>query len=137
MGGAPSRLRRTDDGAWSATRRSINDPTPVDVDLPELAGALDCDLALCPVTNTMPVLREGVLAASLHGEPRSVELTVAWVDVPSLTVIASRQRYDAGTPVAGIGAQLRFASDDFVEYIEVDGEGIVVSYPSIGHRLLG
>ncbi|WVG06443.1 putative glycolipid-binding domain-containing protein [Streptomyces iakyrus] len=28
--------------------------------LPDVDGALDCDLGLCPLTNTMPVLRYGL-----------------------------------------------------------------------------
>src|SRR5688500_16451898 len=51
--GALRRLHvvREPDGNWRADNRP----------LPELDDALDCDLGLCPLTNTMPVLRDGLL----------------------------------------------------------------------------
>ncbi|HEY4025151.1 MAG TPA: putative glycolipid-binding domain-containing protein, partial [Candidatus Dormibacteraeota bacterium] len=49
--------------------------------LPQLDGALDCDLAYCCLTNTMPVLRN-----RLHGRSGSANLLVAWVSVPDLSV---------------------------------------------------
>ncbi len=61
---------------------------------------------------------------------------MAWVAVPELIVTASPQSYDAGTTIAGGGAQIRFASGGFVEHIEVDADGVVVSYPSIGNQLV-
>src|SRR4051812_43182843 len=44
-------LIRNADGSWSAN----GDPVG------EVEGALDCDLANCPLTNTMPVLRDRLL----------------------------------------------------------------------------
>lgn len=130
-------LRRHQNRGWSATRCSWQDPSRwFEIELPDLDGALDCDLGLCPVTNTMPVRREGILAASQRHEPRYAELLMAWVAVPELIVTASPQRYDAGTPIAGGGAQIRFASGGFVEHIEVDADGVVVSYPSIGNQMV-
>ena len=55
---------------------------------PALAGALDCDLGLSPLTNAMPVHRH-----RLDREPGSAEFVMAWVSVPDLAVHAARQRY--------------------------------------------
>lgn len=109
-------LRRSEAGRWTA-----------DVELPDLAGALDCDLGLSPLTNTMPVLRNGLLEP---GEP--VEIVAAWVSVPDLTVHASPQRY---VPL-GDGV-VRFESLDgpFTADIVFDAEGFVVDYPGIARRL--
>jgi hypothetical protein len=85
----------------------------------------------------MPVLREDLIEASRRGEQRRVELTMAWVAVPELDVMSSAQRYDAGVPVVAGGAQIRFEAGSFHEHIEVDADGLVVSYPSIGRRLAG
>jgi hypothetical protein len=109
-------LRRSDDGRWSAN-----------VELPDLGGALDCDLGLSPLTNSMPVLRHGLLEP---GEP--VDLVMAWVSVPDLTMHASPQRY---VPL-GNGV-VRFESLDgpFTADIVFDDDGIVVDYPELARRL--
>jgi uncharacterized protein len=132
-------LHRDDRGDWTSRHLDASDgddPRGTDRHHPELSGALDCDLALCPVTNTMPVLREGLIDASRRGEPRRAELTMAWVSVPELDVVASVQRYESGVAVAGGGAQIRFQSGSFVEHVEFDGDGVVVSYPSIGRLVV-
>ena len=133
-------LRRGGEGRWTSRRvESGNDgePTVSAVEHPELTGALDCDLGLCPLTNTMPVLRGGLIEAARRGEPSRAELTVAWVAVPDLEVQTATQQYESGPAVAGGGAQIRFQAGSFVEDIEVDADGLVVSYPSIGRRIAG
>ncbi len=129
-------LHRDERGNWTSRLLDASggeDPRVTDRRHADLADALDCDLALCPVTNTMPVLREQMLDASRLGEHRWAELTMAWVAVPELEVERSVQRYESGVAVAGGGAQIRFQSGAFVEHIEFDADGVVVSYPSIGH----
>src|SRR3954463_14470814 len=69
---------RHEDGVWT-----VNGDVRTD-----LAGALDCDLAGCPLTNTMPILRH-----DLHRMPGDKTLLMAFVEVPSLRVVPSRQRY--------------------------------------------
>ena len=131
-------LERDVGGRWSSRRTegtAAGDPVTANAEHDALNGALDCDLGLCPLTNTMPVLRHRLMEASRAGETRRVDLTMAWVSVPELEVVASAQRYDAGVPVAGGGAQIRYQSGDFVEHIELDADGLVVSYPSIGLRI--
>jgi uncharacterized protein len=133
-------LRRSVDGAWSSRRDDASaedEPVTSAFEHPELSAALDCDLALCPLTNTMPVLREDLVEASRRGEPRGAELTMAWVAVPDLKVVSSEQRYHTGVAVAGGGAQIQYEAGSFREHIEVDADGLVVSYPSIGLRLAG
>jgi hypothetical protein len=104
----------------------------------DFAAALDCDLGLSPLTNTMPVLRHGLLTG---GEP--VELLMAWVSVPWLAVTPSPQRYahlrhgtaeELGVTVAADGpfSLLRFQSGDFSADVTFDAAGLVVDYPDIG-----
>ena len=131
-------LRRTQSGHWSARRCESSDSGPETdepVVLPDLDAALDCDLGLCPLTNTMPILRAGLVEASQRGEARRAELTMAWVSVPDLRVTSSAQVYESGVPVVGGGAQVHFTSEGFAAHIEVDADGLVASYPSIGRRL--
>ncbi|MQA85859.1 MAG: hypothetical protein GEV03_14860 [Streptosporangiales bacterium] len=103
--------------------------------LPDLTGALDCDLGLCPLTNTMPILREGLVGPSGRTDGRSVKLTMAWVSVPDLCVSASEQVYRADAAPSGEGALVGFSAGDFATLIEVDADGIVASYPGIGRRI--
>jgi hypothetical protein len=122
-------LERSAAGEWSCTAESAGDldwPAPGG-DLAVLAGALDCDLGLSPLTNTLPVLRHGLLAGS-----GPVDLLMAWVAVPELAVSASPQRY---TFLRRDGARsiLRFESldDNFAADITFDQHGLVLDYPGI------
>ncbi len=108
-------LRHDGQGRWTAN----GEP------LPDVDGALDCDLGLCPLTNTMPVLRHG-----LHQAPGEREFLMAWVSVPDLTVRPSRQTYTHLGP-----GRVRYASGDFRSDLEFDEEGCVVDYPSLATRL--
>jgi hypothetical protein len=110
-------LWRSDEGRWNVGGESR----------PELDGALDCDLGLSPLTNSMPVLRHG-----LRREQGSVELLMAWVSVPDLTVHLSRQGY------TGLGdGVVRFESldDSFTAEITFDEDGLVLDYPGVARRL--
>jgi len=106
-------LEREDDGAWLAN----GEPLPL------VDGALDCDLALSPLTNYMP-------AARLRGEP--VDHVMAWVDVPSLEVSRSEQRYEPLGP-----GRVRFVGldDGFTADLELDEHGLVTRYPGLAERV--
>ncbi|MFE6623478.1 putative glycolipid-binding domain-containing protein [Streptomyces sp. NPDC057740] len=107
-------LRHDGAGRWTANGAR----------LPDVDGALDCDLGLCPLTNTMPVLRH-----QLHLTPGEREFLMAWVSVPDLTVAASRQTYTA----LGRG-RVRFVSGDFRRDIAFDDDGFVLDYPRLATR---
>src|SRR3989454_10638494 len=63
-------LRRLRSGRWTArtSARGQLDLPPPGGDMTAVNGALDCDLALSPLTNTMPVLRHGLLETGGPGE---------------------------------------------------------------------
>lgn len=126
-------LRRDGTGTWA---QSIE--TDGDVDLPDpggdiarLTGALDCDLGLSPLTNTMPVLRHDLLRG---GGP--IEFLMAWVSVPDLGVHPSDQRY---TFIGGseAGSIVRYESGSFASDLEFDGDGLVITYPKLARRTAG
>lgn len=97
---------------------------------PDLAEALDCDLAGCPLTNTMPVLRHDLLR-----EPGDLRLVMAFIEVPSLRVVPSRQRYThLRTGDAG-GAVIKYRSGAFESDIVFDADGFVLEYPQLGRRV--
>jgi hypothetical protein len=125
------RLAREVDGGWTceATGTGVVDLPAPGGDSGPLEAAEDCDLGLSPLTNTMPILRHG-----LHTGGGVVEFTMAWVSVPDLSVVASRQRYEHLRTVPG-GAVVRFSSGDFTADLTVDGEGFVVDYPQLGARI--
>jgi uncharacterized protein len=106
-------LERAEDGTWTAG----------DEVLTNLDGALDCDLAHSPLTNYMP-------AARLGEDP--VDHVMAWVDVPSLDVVRSGQRYEPLGP-----RRVRYVSldSDFTAELELDEEGFVVDYPGLAERV--
>jgi hypothetical protein len=83
------------------------------------------DLGWSPLFNSLPVIRDRLLEP---GPPR--DYLMRWVDVPSLDVHMSEQRYEP----LGEGV-VRFRSGDFVSDITFDADGFVVSYPGLGVRL--
>lgn len=95
-----------------------------------LADALDCDLGLSPLTNSMPVLRHGLLDG---GGP--IDLTMAWVSVPELIVSRSAQRYSFIRRDDDLSV-VRFEDDSgFSADIVFDSDGLIVNYPGIARRL--
>jgi hypothetical protein len=106
-------LERSEDDAWTVN----GDP------LPDVEGALDIDLALSPLTNYMP-------AARLGDEP--VDHVMAWVDVPSLEVIRSGQRYE---PIDERRVRYVGLDDGFTAELEMDAHGFVVHYPELAARV--
>jgi hypothetical protein len=135
-------LRRDAGGRWASESWSHGATEFHDEPMPgpgaahpdSLVGAADCDIALCPVTNTMPILRLGALDGL-----EETELTVAWVDLPSLAVRPSRQAYSAEHPfdaASGRGVvRYRSAESGFIADLGVDEDGIVVDYPRIARRI--
>jgi hypothetical protein len=91
----------------------------------ELAGADFFDLGWSPLFNSLPVLRDQLLDG---GPPR--DYLMRWVDVPSLQVSASAQRYEP----LGNGI-VRFRAGDFVSDITFDSDGFVADYPGIATRV--
>ena len=82
------------------------------------------DLGWSPLFNSLPVLRDGLLESET---PR--DYVMRWVDVPSLEVSESHQRYE---PLGD--ARVRFRSGSFSADIQFDSDGFVVSYPGIARR---
>jgi len=127
-------LRRSAAGEWS-----IETSADGEVDLPAAGGdvatfatALDCDLGLCPLTNTMPVLRPDLLRRD-----GSLDFVMAWVSVPDLAVRRSGQRYTT-LPAACDGLrhiEYRSLDSDFVSALTYDDDGLVVDYPQMATRV--
>jgi hypothetical protein len=103
-------------------------------DVADFAAALDADLGLSPLFNTMPVLRHGI-----HHGSSADDFLMVWISVPDLSLHASAQRY---THVESRGADehvVRFEAvgegDDFEANVVFDAHGLVVDYPGIARRI--
>ncbi|ASD20857.1 hypothetical protein B7495_00985 [Cryobacterium sp. LW097] len=126
-------LTRSDQGHWAAetsSRGDIDLPLPGLSDPGSLAEAIDCDLGLCPVTNTMPIRRLGLLDQNVE----ETKLVMAWVETPSLRVLRSDQIYASGP--TGDRGRVRYTSfsRDFSAHLTVDDNGFVIDYPTLTHR---
>jgi hypothetical protein len=120
-GAASLDLRRDREGSWTVN----GEPRP------DLASALDCDLAACPLTNTMPVLRHDLLHRS--GDHHFL---MAFIEVPGLRVVPSRQRYTQVHPGDPSGAVIKYRSGSFESDLVFDADGFVLDYPQLGRRVL-
>jgi hypothetical protein len=83
------------------------------------------DLAFSPLFNSFPVVRDG-----LHRGGTACDYTMAWLDVPSLSVSRSEQRYEPIRP--GVVA---FRAGSYTADLEFDEDGFIVHYPGLAERL--
>ncbi|MHA7277226.1 putative glycolipid-binding domain-containing protein [Arthrobacter sp. HLT1-21] len=133
-------LMRSDDGVWSSETLSAGDtdlPEPGISDPEGLAGALDCDLGLCPVTNTMPILRLNLVSGD--GAPvGETELTMARVEVPSLRVVPSTPVYSHVRAARSDSPALMLynsGNGGFAAELTIDQDGVVLDYPGLARRI--
>lgn len=76
----------------------------------------------------MPIRRLGLLDEVVD----DTTLVAAWVDVPTLRVVPSTQRYSSATH-----GRVTYRSIDgsFESELVVDDDGVVVDYPSLARRV--
>jgi hypothetical protein len=82
------------------------------------------DLGWSPLFNSLPVVRDRLLESDT-----ARDYLMRWVDVPSLEVTISEQRYEP----LGDGL-VRFRSGTFTADIQFDEQEFVVDYPGIARR---
>jgi len=91
--------------------------------LSALKGCVDIDIWPTPLTNSLPIWR----ASWIDDAPQ--RFAMAWIDADEMTVRRSEQVYtrlDA--------SHFRFQSGDFDRVLEIDADGLVVSYPGLFER---
>ena len=95
--------------------------------LKHLEGAIDIDLSVSPLTNTLPIHRLRLATGKSH------DILAAYVHFPDLTVTIDPQRYTCLEPMR----RYRYESldSDFTREIEVDSNGLVVVYPGLFKRI--
>ncbi|MEU6072198.1 putative glycolipid-binding domain-containing protein [Micromonospora sp. NPDC047074] len=124
------RVTTAEQGDLDAALRAAGHPSaglPGTDDPDRLAEARDVDLGGAALFNALPVHRLGLTRATA-GSPHRID--VAWVLVPSLTVVPAEQVY---TPLGP--DRVRFTSDTFTAEIDLDGEGYVTRYPGLAERV--
>ncbi len=127
-------LRRSE-GRWEVSTERTGDSDLPDPggDLTKLHHALDPDLGLSPLFNTMPVLRHGI-----HNAGHAEDFLMVWISVPDLSLHPSPQRYTHVGSEHGIRT-VRFEAagdgEDFTADLQFDSDGFVVDYPGIATRL--
>jgi len=104
-------------GHWTDDKRDT---------MPNLDGCQDVDIAATPFTNTLPIRR---LAMSVGN---TVELSMAYVPLPSLQMCPDGQRY---TRIADHRFLYESGDRDFSAKLEVDADGLVMDYPGVFRRL--
>ena len=92
-------------------------------------GAMDVDVAECALFNALPVRR-----LRLHREFGARELAMVYVDLPSLAVQLTRQRYRT-VAVREDSAVVELASGDLSAELTLDPHGMVTHYPGLARRL--
>jgi hypothetical protein len=129
------RLLRQADGSWECRTDEEGEVAlaPAGGDVVALAEAQDCDLALSPLTNLMPIRRH-----HLHERPGQADFLMAWVSVPDLAVHPSEQRYEHVSRDIDHSIVRYIGRDpDFVGDLVVDRDGIVKLYPDLARRVGG
>ena len=93
---------------------------------PDLEGAIDVDLPITPFTNTLPIRR-----LALRPD-ESADLRVIYIAPTEGTAVIDPQRYVCLEP----RRRYRYEAldSDFVREIEVDEDGLVVTYPGLFRR---
>jgi hypothetical protein len=96
--------------------------------LPDLAGAIDVDLSITPFTNTLPIRRLDL------AEGQRANIRVVYLHLPDLTLTTDRQGYTC----VKRGRQYRYESldGDFARDLDIDADGLVVTYPGLFRRVL-
>jgi hypothetical protein len=121
-------------GGWSAEVSDTGEVPggPWGGELPDLSAARDIDIENSPLTNTMPILREGFQGGG------SGDFVMAFVRMPALRVDASPQRYEH-VRVTESGSVVRYLSrdGDFTAELEIDGDGLLEFYPRLARRING
>lgn len=120
-----TRMLRTDSiGHWRDETGAL---------LSELNGCLDIDIEATPFTAMLPIRRLKQAAGQQN------DISVIYVEVPSLAFAAVRQRYSCIEPLKpGVSAG-RYVQEapigEFKAELGVDPDGIVIDYPHVFRRI--
>lgn len=92
---------------------------------PDLSKAHEVDIAISPLSNTLPIRRLGLDIG------QSADIVTAYVTVPGLSVTTDPQRY---TRVSEDQFLYESRDSDFRRTVDVDADGLVLTYPGLFQR---
>ena len=92
----------------------------------KLHGAIDIDISATPFTNTLPIRRLKLR------KKQSAEILVVYLTIPELSIDIDQQRYTCLSKNTYLFEQ---TNRNFAREIEVDKNGLVVTYPGLFKRL--
>lgn len=93
----------------------------------ELKGTIDVDISCTPFTNSLPINRIN------WGENVSNNFEMAYISVPDLTYKKVKQSYKL-LDTTNNNRKFNYKSSTFESIIEVDSDGLVISYPDLFTR---
>ncbi len=94
---------------------------------PDLDGTIDVDLPITPFTNTLPIRRLDLRTG------QSADIRTVYIVLPGFTVTTDPQRYHCLE--AGRCYRYESLDSDFVREIDVDSDGLVLTYPDLFRRV--
>jgi uncharacterized protein len=109
-------LERDDAGTWTLDG----------VERADLAEAVDLDLAISPLTNTLPIRRLDL------GVDDEADIVAAYVSFPDLEIVPDPQRYTRLDEDLYLYESL---DSDFETELTVDARGYVLEHPGLFERL--
>ena len=89
--------------------------------------AIDIDISITPFTNTLPIRRLNLQRG------QSEEIRAVYIRLPSLAITTDRQQLYVSLGRKTVS--IRIGRSDFTRGIEVDGHGLVVTYPGLFRRV--
>ncbi|MFZ0628846.1 MAG: putative glycolipid-binding domain-containing protein [Nitrososphaeraceae archaeon] len=92
----------------------------------KLHGAIGIDISATPFTNTLPIRRLKLR------KKQSAEILVVYLTIPELSIDIDQQRYTCLSKNTYLFGQ---TNRNFAREIEVDKNGLVVTYPGLFKRL--
>lgn len=120
----------TRDSAYRLTADGEGSWTVDDAAASDLEGCLDVDVAVTPLTNTLPVRRLEL------GVEESATVDVVYLDPLADEIAATRQRYtNLGADDAGRRYRYEGLESGFSAEVVVDERGLVVDYPGLFERV--
>ena len=95
-----------------------------------LDGCIDVDISTTPFTNTIAIQRLGLAIGEV------AEITVAYIDVPTMQVMPVKQRYTC-TKSSDDGEHYQYAgySSGYQAELVVDRDKLIIAYPNLFMRV--
>ncbi|NLU83537.1 putative glycolipid-binding domain-containing protein [Rhodococcus sp. HNM0569] len=110
-------ISRDEEGTWMVENGANHQRSRFD-------GALDVDVVLSPLFNTLPIRRLG-----LHEQSEDVQVPVVYVNLLDLRVEGAALTYSSGADGIHVLSPVSSSS------VTVDSAGFVVDYPGLAQRI--